>query len=55
MPKKQRGRPTTSDPKCERVDVRLTKDELDKLDEYCKKKNISRPQGLRVGLKVLKL
>ena len=33
----------------------VVKDELDKLDEYCKKKNISRPQGLRDGLKVLKI
>lgn len=55
MPQKQRGRPVASDPKNQRVDVRLTKEELEKLDEYCKQKKVSRPQGLRDGLKVLKV
>ena len=55
MPQKQRGRPEADNPKSERVDVRLTKDELEKLDEYCKHKGVSRPQGLRDGLKVLKI
>lgn len=55
MPQKQRGRPEADDPKSERVDVRLTKEELKKLDEYCKYKGVSRPQGLRDGLKVLKI
>ena len=48
-------RPEADDPKSERVDVRLTKEELKKLDEYCKYKGVSRPQGLRDGLKVLKI
>lgn len=54
MPKKQRGRPTTDNPKNLRVDVRLTQEESEILDEYCQRKGISRPQGLRDGIKVLK-
>lgn len=53
MPKKQQGRPLSTDPKNMRVDVRLTKEEFKKLDEYCKKNGVSRPQGLRDGLKAL--
>ena len=53
MPKGQRGRPTTENPKNLRVDVRLTEDELKMLDEYCQRKGISRPQGLRDGIKAL--
>ena len=53
MPKKQRGRPVTEDPKNFRVDVRLTADEIKMLDEYCKKNGVSRPQGLRDGIKAL--
>lgn len=53
MPKKQRGRPMIDNPKTMRVDVRLTEIELELLDEYCKEKGVSRPQGLRDGLKAL--
>lgn len=53
MPDKKRGRPVTENPKSVRVDVRLTEEELRMLDKYCNKKGVSRPQGLRDGLKVL--
>lgn len=53
MPKKQRGRPTTDNPKTMRVDVRLTEEELKMLDQYCQKAGVSRPQGLRDGIKAL--
>lgn len=53
MPQKQRGRPTTDNPKTMRVDVRLTTEELEMLDKYCHQTNVSRPQGLRDGIKAL--
>jgi len=54
MPKKQRGRPTADNPKSLRVDVRLTEDKLNMLDDYCWQNGVSRPQGLRDGIKALK-
>ncbi|MDR2931963.1 MAG: hypothetical protein LBV27_02535 [Oscillospiraceae bacterium] len=53
MPNKKRGRPAIENPKTVRVDVRLTKEELQKLDEYCGKSGVSRPQGLRDGINAL--
>lgn len=53
MPQKQRGRPVTDNPKSLRVDVRLTEAELKMLDEYCTRKDVTRPQGLRDGIKAL--
>lgn len=53
MPKRQRGRPAADNPKNVRVDVRLTEGELEMLDEYCKRVQVSRPQGLRDGIKAL--
>ena len=53
MPKKHRGRPTTDNPKTMRVDVRLTEEELQILDKYCQQAGVSRPQGLRDGIKAL--
>ena len=53
MPQKKRGRPATENPKTLRVDVRLTQEELQMLDEYCVKNDVSRPQGLRDGIKAL--
>lgn len=53
MPQKQRGRPISENPKNLRVDVRLTEEELKMLDSYCDEKGISRPQGLRDGIKAL--
>lgn len=54
MPQKQRGRPVAENPKSLRVDVRLTAEELKMLDEYCQRKGVTRPQGLRDGIKALK-
>ena len=53
MPEKHRGRPTTDNPKTMRVDVRLTEEELQMLDKYCQQAGVSRPQGLRDGIKDL--
>ncbi len=53
MPEKHRGRPAADNPKTMRVDVRLTEEELSALDAYCKQKGVSRPQGLRDGIKAL--
>lgn len=53
MPKKQRGRPVTCNPKSVRIDVRLTTEESKMLDDYCQSRNVSRPQGLRDGIKAL--
>lgn len=53
MPEKRRGRPVTDNPKTMRVDVRLTEQELNRLDAYCKRMGVSRPQGLRDGINAL--
>lgn len=53
MPLKKLGRPIKENPKNIRLDIRVTKEELRILDEYCERKNIKRPQGLRDGLKAL--
>ena len=53
MPNKKRGRPFSENPRNFRVDIRLTKDELKILDDYCKRKGVKRPQGLRDGIKAL--
>lgn len=53
MPKKRMGRPPSENPKNLRIDIRLTEEEMKLLDEYCKKAGVSRPQGLRDGIKLL--
>jgi len=53
MPPKQRGRPIGDNPKNIRLDIRVTKEELRILDEYCKRKGVKRPQGLRDGIRAL--
>jgi len=53
MPKNQRGRPFAENPRSIRLDIRVTKEELRILDEYCERKGVKRPQGLRDGLKAL--
>ncbi|WP_200796655.1 hypothetical protein [Sporobacter termitidis] len=53
MPQKPRGRPVSDNTKTLRVDVRLTEEEMRLLDEYCKQKGVSRPQGLRNGIYAL--
>ncbi len=49
MPTKKRGRPVETNPK----NIRVTKEGLRILDEYCERKGIRRPQGLRDGIKAL--
>ncbi len=53
MPNKKMGRPISENPRDFRIDIRLTRDELKILDEYCKRKGTKRPQGLRDGIKAL--
>ena len=53
MTKRPRGRPPKDNPQTKRVDVAMTKEELDMLDRYCQKRGVSRPQGLRDGIKYL--
>lgn len=53
MPPKKRGRPVSENPKNIRLDIRVTDEELRILDEYCERKGIKRPQGLRDGIKAL--
>ena len=53
MQPKKRGRPVEENPKNFRLDVRVTKEELEILDRYCLRKGIKRPQGLRDGIKAL--
>lgn len=53
MPSKKMGRPVSDDPKEIRLDIRVTKNELKILDDYCERKGIKRPQGLRDGIKAL--
>ncbi len=52
MPKKM-GRPTT-DPKPYKVDVRLNKDDFETLEDYCQRKGLKRPEGIRDGIRELK-
>lgn len=53
MANKKMGRPPSENPKTMRVDVRLTEEEIKLLDEYCEKAGVSRPQGLRDGIRAL--
>ena len=51
MPPKKRGRPVEENPKNIRLDIRVTQGELKILDDYCERKGVKRPQGLRDGIK----
>ena len=53
MPQGKRGRPAAQNPKNIRLDIRVTEGELRILDDYCKRKGVKRPQGLRDGIKAL--
>ena len=53
MPQKKMGRPVAENPKNFRLDIRITKDELQILDKYCERKGVKRPQGLRDGIQAL--
>lgn len=53
MPEKKKlGRPTDSLKRHE-IKVRLNDADLEKLDNYCKKKAITRVQGIRDGINAL--
>ncbi len=53
MSPKKRGRPAAENPRNIRLDIRVTKEELEILDAYCERKGVKRPQGLRDGIKAL--
>lgn len=53
MGAKKMGRPT-DDPKRNKVSAWINDEDLETLDEYCKKKGIKHPQGIRDGIKALK-
>lgn len=53
MPEKKKlGRPTDS-PKRHEIKVRLDDQSLQKLDEYCRMKGVTRVQGIRDGIDAL--
>ena len=47
------GRPFSENPKEYRLDIRVTKEELEILDAYCKRAGVKRPQGIRDGIREL--
>lgn len=51
--KKKMGRPTDN-PKTTQFSVRFDSDTLEILDEYCLKKQLTRPQGVREAVRKLK-
>lgn len=53
MAAKKMGRPT-SDPKPNKLHLRLNDEDLQTLDEYCKREGKTRPEGARDGIKFLK-
>lgn len=44
------GRPPSKNPKSNPIHVRLDSETLKILDEYCKKENIPRTEGIRRGI-----
>lgn len=54
MSNKKMGRPT-DELKPNKLNVRLSDKDLRHLDEYCKKNNKSRPDGIREAIKALKI
>ena len=53
MSPQRRRRPVEANPNNIRLDIRITKEELKILDDYCERKGVKRPQGLRDGIKAL--
>ena len=47
MQKKKMGRPVIGEPKNVRIELRLTKELVDKLDTECAKKKMSRSEFIR--------
>ena len=50
---KRRGRPLSENPKSVKLTVRVEKSEADVLDDYCKRKQISRADGVREAIRGL--
>lgn len=44
------GRPT-DDPKNKRIGVRLNEEDYEKLEEYCKKNNLSKTEAVSIAIK----
>ena len=53
MSQNKKGRPTDN-PKPHKLQLRVGDEDLKTLDDYCKRKNKSRTDGLRDGIKALK-
>lgn len=51
--KKKMGRPTDN-PKTTQFSVRFDETTLEILDDYCKKNDMTRPQGVRAAVRKLK-
>lgn len=47
------GRPTTN-PKIEKITVRLDNEAKEILDDYCRQEKVSKVEGIRRGVKKLK-
>ena len=54
MPKKKIGRPTENPKSADRITVRLDDESNKILTDYCKRKNVDKAEGIRVGIKSLK-
>ncbi len=48
------GRPKSENPKSESVHLRLTTEDKEILDEYCRQENIPKTKAIRRGIKKLK-
>ncbi len=53
MTEKKMGRPTTN-PKIEKITVRLDNEAKEILDDYCRQEKVSKVEGIRRGVKKLK-
>lgn len=53
VPAKKMGRPT-DEPKPIRLDIRISENDANILDEYCKRTGKKRPEAIRDGIKSLK-
>ena len=49
------GRPTTDNPKSERINVRLDKEHSEILENYCEKTGVKKAEAIRRGIKLLKV
>lgn len=47
------GRPKLDNPKTESIHLRLSKQDRDIVDEYCKQKNIPKTEAIRRGIRKL--